>query len=591
MRISFLFAYILVISHCPLFGQQMVFPASDLKQKTAQLTGNPNNWPVVVKLAQHDISSNTFILSQETLLRLQNLSSVENAIVTQKARIGELIEQGATIFADKQLERTQKIISDYNSYIEAGDIESASAVGMQIKKAVEKLDSTLTANRIVDIEAKLASKEGNVDKRKGILKGWVEAFVGDLFKESDGIRTYKESFAKMSFVDGSDVIVNPNTTAIIRKSRIDKLDEHADTEVTLVEGKLLAKLSAIGKEQNRFILRAGSSESELKTQNFFAEADTSSDRVKLTNYDGQANVTANDVTISIYKNEGTIIEKGKAPMEPVKLLPAPQLITSSTDTVINKSEFVFRFKSVENAVGYKIQYSNSPNFDDIVNEVETTGNTVTFTGIKKGSTYVKVQAIDSLGLVGPYSKFIRIVRNEDRQPPAVFIANEKDDIIYFSSDTLTIKGVTETGSLLNINGERVQVKSDGSFEKSIRFTQILDSLKIEAKDPAQNKTTQKFSVVKLTEKLLTNLKWRNAAVNQKSYLTVFDNPVTVSGQAFPNLLIELTNKDLVKQIRTDLNGRWGIISMLTEGELVIKVKDPATNKIYIRRTFNVELAE
>jgi len=588
MRISFLLACIFVLLQSQLYAQQMVFPASELKNRTAELTGNPNNWPVIVELARHDISSNTFILSQENILRLQNLSSIENDIVQQKARIGKLIEEGATIFAKNQLERTQKIITDYSSYIEAGDIEAASAVGMQINMAVEQLDSTLTANRIVDIEAKLVNKEGEVDKRKGILRGWEEAFIGDLFEETDGVRTYDESFAKMTFVDGSDIIVNPNTTAIIRKSRIDKLDEYADTEVTLVEGKLLTKLSAIGKERNQFILRAGSSESELKTQNFFAETDTAN-RVRLTNYDGQANVTANDVTISIYKNEGTIIEEGKAPRNPVKLLPAPELMTSATDTVINKSEFVFRYKPVNKAAGYRIQYSNSSNFDDEVNEVETKGNTVTFSGIQKGSTYVKVQAIDSLGLAGPYSRFLRIVRNEDRQPPPVFIAKSQNDILYINSDTLNLRGVTETGTSLQINSETVRVKGDGSFEKPMLFTQAVDTITVVAKDPAQNKTTKKVTVVNLTKKLLSELKWQNAA--EDDGITVFENPVTVSGQAFPSLLIELTNNGTVKRVKTDLKGRWGVIIPLNEGKLEIKIKDPSTDETYISRTFNVQLAE
>ena len=100
-------------------------------------------------------------------------------------------------------------------------------------------------------------------------------------------------------------------TIIIRKSRIDKLDKSADAEITLVEGGLLSKLSAAGKERSTYILNAGSSTTELNTINFYAES-SGDNNVKLSNYDGDAQVSANNVIVTIRKDEGTIIKGNEA---------------------------------------------------------------------------------------------------------------------------------------------------------------------------------------------------------------------------------------------------------------------------------------
>ncbi|HCI69598.1 MAG TPA: hypothetical protein DHV30_02940, partial [Balneola sp.] len=80
----------------------------------------------------------------------------------------------------------------------------------------------------------------------------------------------------------------------------------------------------------------------------------------------EAMVSANNVIVTIRKDEGTIIRGNDAPLPPVKLLPAPEFLSSKLDTIIYQNDFLLIFEGVENAVRYRVEYSSSYDFDESV---------------------------------------------------------------------------------------------------------------------------------------------------------------------------------------------------------------------------------
>ena len=163
-----------------------------------------------------------------------------------------------------------------------------------------------------------------MDKRKGLLGSWQSAFINDLFASYDGVRTGEASLAQLFFTDGVDVTVDPSTTVVIRESHMDKLDQTVKRDIALINGSMLTKFSAKAKETNKFEFHAGTSESMVKSGKFWAST-VQDKKTKLSNYDGTIDLTASKVKISLQQNQGTVVEKGKAPLPPINLLAAPQL--------------------------------------------------------------------------------------------------------------------------------------------------------------------------------------------------------------------------------------------------------------------------
>lgn len=567
-------------------SNNVTFPSSELQQMALRYAGSSLNWPILVTLADHDIPTNTFTLTSSDLLQLETLASVATTVAAQEERVKGLISRGATIFADDKLNEVNSRFNQYIIAIQEGNMEQALQLGNSIPSEVNELENLLDNNRLVLIQAQLNQKKGQVDKRLGLLASWEDAVVGDLFKESDGIRTMEESYANLMFTDGSSVMIDPSSVAVIRKSRIDKLDESADTEISLVEGGLLAKLSAAGKARSRYVLNAGNSQSELRSQNFYAESDGAS-TVKLTNYDGNVDVSANNVTITIQKNEGTIVREGQAPSAPIQLLPAPVLAWAKQDSIIYRNSVVFPFEEVTDAENYLIQYSSSPTFDRDINEISTPSNSVSLENLPLGRTYVRVLAIDDLGLRGPYSEVTRITRNEDNKPPAVFVYGLDRPINFTLSSSIQIIGFTEPDASLTINNEKIDIQASGRFVHTVRDLEEDQTVAILSTDGSGNSTEKPIRIVRLTEDTLFAFSLSGA---RRSGDKIISNQrsVTFSGAAYPGLEVTFNNGENERKLQTDSRGRWGITMTMQEGELSVTFRDIRSGSSYLTKSFTVE---
>lgn len=560
------------------------FPAKDIQKIAQKYTGALVNWPLVIELAKHNAASNTFSLTPKNQLQLQNFGNVYKQVKKQQRRLQSLIGSGATIFAPKELKTATASIIEFESSIRKGSLEKATASAEQLPQQIDQLEETLLENRMISVQAQITHKEGDVDKRPGLLGSWEEAFINDLLKETDGLRTFSESFANLSFTDGSSVLIEPNTEAVIRKSRVDKLDESSDTEITLENGSLLAKLSASGKEKSKYTLRAGPAVSILKSQDFYAEAQ-GSQTAKLANYDGEAMIKANNVTITIQKNEGTVVEEGKDPLPPVQLLPAPSVLWETADTVIYKKNILFPFSKVKNAVSYYVQYAPSPNFDDQIKNITTSELSVLLQNLPVDVTYARVQAIDKLGLKGAPSQTVRIIRNIDNKPPPLFINNTRNNILFTLQNELRLTGITEPDAALLVDEKPVSVSNNGQFVIKKTNIDTDQTFSISAIDASDNKTNEQLRVIKLTQKVLYNLQFQGAEGD--SVLTATDPVITVSGMAYPGLEVYLNLNGIRKNVKTDSQGRWGITFPAQKGRLTISFKDAYNGQSYLTKSYTI----
>ena len=563
----------------------VTFPSSQLQEMALRYTGDTLNWPILVQITERNIQENSFTLSQSALLQLETLSEATAIVIREKERMKELIANGATVFAKDEWIAAVQQFEQHKQAVADGDLDEAITSAFPITEKLNILESVLASNRMVEIQAELEDKVGRVDKRVGILGDWDSAEIGDLFEESDGLKTHAESFANLGFTDGSKIIVDPNTVAIIRKSRVDKLDERAEAEITLESGGLLARLSSVATQRSNYVLNAGSSETELRTTNFYAESD-GNETVKLTNYDGVASVSANDVTITIRENEGTIVREGEAPAPPIQLLPAPELFWDSQDTVVYKDQIIYTFNQVQDAESYIVQRSTSSSFDKDLQEIEVSNNVALLSYLPLGRTYVRVAAIDRLGLRGPFSETTRIIRNEDNQPPPAFIDNLNGNVLFTLTNSATITGVTQPDARVLVNSVSVPVQNSGRFTYTLENLVPDQSVSIVAMDDSGNNTVRGVRVVQLTEDILFNLALNGARGRD---VIVVDRPsVTISSRAYPGLEVIINNAGTTRRVQTDSQGRWGITMNMQQGELSVTFKDIRTGELYLTKSFTVQ---
>ncbi len=530
------------------------FAASQVQEIATRYAGSERNWPIVASVASYFPEENWYELSVAAQAELARFLANYNTVSAQRIDFNQQIRGGAKVFASEEMQRADTLSAWYQRHIQSGSLTNAIGTGESLIQAMRATADAVAKNRKVDVEARLAEKSGTVDRRDGLLGAWDTANLGNLFRQSDGIRTAVKSLAKLNFVDGSDVIVNENSVAVIRNSRIDRLTNETDVEITVSSGGLLARLSTNAVERSNYQVNVESASTTVRSRNFYAER-TEDRRVILSNYNGEATVTAESSSVTLEENQGTIVVRGREPLPPINLLPAPRLSWTGTDSVIYKEQITLNWNAIAGSAKYEVDLSPTPFFDKTITQYSTESPRLSLADLPEGTSYIRVRAYDRQSLRGVDSPTYRVLRNLDLIPPPIFLRNTGRLNLYSPSNQLTLAGTTEPGSVLTVNEAYVTVDAKGDFETTIELTEPQTPLDIVATDRSGNRTVEKRTAVWITETKLYDLNW---SVPVNGTRVGRSETITISGMAYEPLEVVVTIGGRTTIAPCGTNGDWAV---------------------------------
>jgi hypothetical protein len=555
-------------------------PASDVERASHELLGDSTAWPVLVAAAERDVEVNAFVLSRAALAGLRTFRDNHRSILKARTDVRRLIGRGARVFAPAELDSVNRLLDDYANAVRQGNAGLALALHAPLLEKAAALETEVARQRTEDVMAALASKSGSVDKRKGLLGRWEGSFLKDLFGPTDAVRTGDKSQAGLTFSDGVDVLVGERTTVVIRESRMDRLDRRVQRDVDVVNGTVLAQMTAAARESGSLTLRAGPAASDVRSGRFWVEA-AQRREMRLSNYDGSIQVAANNVEVRLEKNQGTVARAGQAPMKPVNLLEPPALAYSSPDTVIGSDAFQLEWRPVQGAVSYLIETSLDRNVSGEVRRQPVTQRRTLLTGLPLGPTYVRLAAIDANGLRGMESRVYGIVRVDDRQPPAILLETGEAAALVTSRTRYDVRGITEPGARLTVNGKTVQISEDGSFVAPVDVAPPFVAIRLQVADRAGNIASRSIVVLPPDIRRLRDIRW-NAPISG-ARVSLASRRLDLTGQAYADMRITFTNGTITRSVQTSPEGRWAIslddppvgawtlsMELMKEGAVVLK---------------------
>ena len=564
----------------------MNFSAGNVYKTAQQIIGDSAAWPLLIELSTRDVESNGFFLSKEAQKQLKDFSKIHKQVADGKIFFTRLLKAGARVFATEKLDSATQLSARYDASVKNGSLTDATKFAGLYLRTLSEIEKEIRSKRNEDIDALIAQKSGAVDKRKGFLGSWQTASKGDLLAQSDGVKTGDASFAQLAFTDGVEVVVDPNSTVVIRESKMDKLDQTVRRDIALVKGSLLTKLTESAKERSNFTFQAGSSESQIKSGKFWASA-IEERRVKLSNYDGTMDVSANNKKVKLNQNEGTVVEKGKDPLPPVQLLSAPQLKWNSIDSVIYDSEFLLAWNSIEKSGSYKIEICKEKEFNTTIKSFISSQTSFLLKNIEIGILFVRVLAIDKLGLRGIESPTYRLVRVEDKLPPAIYVDGWETDRRYTALVSLLIKGTTEPDAKFIVDGKLMPLAANGEFSFSVNVGQTEKQIKISATDRSGNTRERTLSIVPIDTNRVKRIEW-NCPENETT-LTPSSENISASGTAYPSMKIIVIHGTQTSNVQTDSQGNWALsMKRIKNEELKIVFESISDNKIILTKTYIVK---
>lgn len=338
-----------------------------------------------------------------------------------------------------------------------------------------------TETVITQTTAHFSGIEGTVKVKAVGTFEWVAADSSTALKKSDIVRTGPGSAAEIRFFDGTVVAVGADSLIMIEASSSDPSSRRSKVGWRVSNGKIEFKVPARG---------AAGGEAEISTPTVTARTETAATGAITVEQSGESDVrvyggqvvakTKTGDTIELTQNEGVRIDpSGKAGVE-VKLPAGPVLVSPAnlsevTYTDPSRAITLLAWKPVPEAASYLVMLDYSPHFNrPLVDRGGITETSVPVRGLDAGKYYWRVAAVDRDGVTGMFSDFSRFAvahpngaSQGDGPPPPLTI-----DTLDVRADILQIKGRTEPGATVTVNGQRVDVQSDGSFNEFIQLGKV-----------------------------------------------------------------------------------------------------------------------
>ncbi|MBN3562528.1 FecR family protein [Aliamphritea spongicola] len=219
-----------------------------------------------------------------------------------------------------------------------------------------------------------------------------EVFLGDQ------IRTGGDSTLAIRFAD--DSILTLYADSLIR---FDHLSAHGktgmvDSRLNLIQGRMDTRVTPASGPGSRFEIQTPSAISAVRGTEYRALVGEDGKISNIEVLHGKVKVSGAGKHTLVKRGFGTQVAEGKAPIKPRKLLPAPGL-TAFDAPVRNISQLV-SWPAVDKAQAYRAEVSADADFDVVQWSRISEYAKIALPDIADGEYYLRVRAIDSLGLEG-----------------------------------------------------------------------------------------------------------------------------------------------------------------------------------------------
>jgi hypothetical protein len=324
----------------------------------------------------------------------------------------------------------------------------------------------------VEVGARFASIEGSVHvKRAGTLE-WKAATLAVVLHQNDLVRTGSSATAEIVFADGMHISVRPDTLITIVESSQNPVSRQQRTALAVQSGEANFQTATRNgsttistptlrttpdRDTAGNIQVAGSGETDLRIFRGKGEAETRS---------GQR--------IALGPNQGVKVDQ-EGTAGPTLDLPTVPLLTAPPNRAdiayedLAGSVTLLVWNTVPAASGYRVMVDYGPTFARPLYDRQGHRPTqLEVRGLEAGSYYWRVAAIDARGSEGSFSdtwRFTLASAPASANPPPP-LALETAEL---KGNVLHVRGRTEPGATLTLNGERLDVQADGSFNEFMTF--------------------------------------------------------------------------------------------------------------------------
>ncbi len=324
----------------------------------------------------------------------------------------------------------------------------------------------------IDVGARFERIDGTVQvKRAGTLE-WITATKAVVLRQNDLVRTASGASAEIHFADGMVFNVRPESLITIEESSQNPLSRQQRTALSIESGEANF-LTAARNSSTTISTPTVRTTADRETAGSIQVADSGATGLRIFSGRGEAQ-TKGGQKIALASNQGVNIDAVGAAGATVNLPTRPALTAPPNQTEVAYPDLaqgvtLLVWNGVQGASGYRVMVDFSPGFARPLYDRQGMRNTqMELRALEAGSYYWKVAAVDSTGAEGGFSEPWRFSLSKAPQstaaPPPLVI-----ELAELKGNILHVQGRTEAGSSVTLDGERLEVQPDGTFNEFITF--------------------------------------------------------------------------------------------------------------------------
>ncbi|WP_456379934.1 FecR domain-containing protein [Thiolapillus sp.] len=291
---------------------------------------------------------------------------------------------------------SHKILKDWRYWddiLRHNNISNAATIqpGAKISIPLYIVREELSHVRVESVYGKAEVVFGN-DGRKLLLKPGMSLTAGDQ------VITGENSTVLFSLEDKSSVLLQEQSeleftrlTALGAKSQ-----KSMDAKLKIRRGRMKMHANPLQVPDSRFEIHTISANSAVRGTNFRIGIEKESSRTEV--LDGLVSVGNAYGNVDVPGNFGTVVQKNSPPLQPVKLLPPPDL--EGFPALIRYLPAVVPLNSLEQAQSYRVQVAQDQDFQKIKLDRVVKGRLMLDHHLKDGAYFVRVRGVDGNGLEG-----------------------------------------------------------------------------------------------------------------------------------------------------------------------------------------------
>lgn len=326
----------------------------------------------------------------------------------------------------------------------------------------------------VETGARFAAINGNVQvKRAGTLE-WIAATNALVLRQNDLVRTGGGGTAEIHFADGTVFNVRPDSLITIEESSQNPVSRQQRVSLSIQSGEANFQTAArTVNSQTTISTPTVRTTAERETAGNIQVAESGETGLRIFKGAGRAE-TRSGQRIDLASNEGVRVSATGAAGPKLALPNVPVLTAPPDKTEVaypdpSRAITLLIWNAVPGATGYRVMVDFNPAFArPILDRLGYRGTQMELRGYDTGTYYWKVAALDANGAEGRFSDLWRFALAKAPAstllPPTLSV-----ETLELKGNVLHVRGRTEPGATLSLNGVRIDVQPDGSFNEFVTF--------------------------------------------------------------------------------------------------------------------------